>query len=298
MSGAESTGYAERVAARWAAADDTIRSFWQSPVVMAEINRRITGDPDLAPLEYFRRRYCPSPRGRGLSLGSGDGQLEIAVVESGVCERIVGIDISPERVRRATERVPDHLRDRVTFVCENLETCRPAETFDVIFAKSVLHHIEDLEGWCRAFETLLGPEGVLYVDDFIGPDRFQWTDGQLYVINRMLDALPAELRRDVVLGDGRPRPPVVRPNVEAFIAADPSEAIRSADIGFVLERELEPVELRDYGGALFHQFFNRLMGNFADEPALVRMVMEVDFLLTDVGALDPNYLWGVYRPRR
>ena len=292
-----SEDYAARVAAHWASVNDTVRSFWQSPVVMAEVNRRITGDPDVTPLEYFRRSYCPQPRGLGLSLGSGDGQLEIAAVESGICERIIGIDIAPERVRRATERIPAHLRDRVSFVCENLETFRPDEQFDVIFAKSILHHIEALESWCEAFNVLLGAGGLLYVDDFIGPSRFQWTDNQIYVINRLLDALPEPLRRDLVLGDGSPRAPVARPNVERFIAADPSEAIRSFDIGFVLETELEPVELKDCGGALYHQFFNRIMGNFGDDPALVRMVMEVDFLLTDIGALDPNYLWGVYRPR-
>ena len=298
MTRAAGEDYAARVAAHWGRVDDTVRSFWQSPVVTAEINRRITGDRSVTPLEHFRRRYCPRPRGLGLSLGSGDGRLEIAAVELGVCERIVGVDISPERVRRARERVPEHLRSRVTFVVENLETYRPRETFDVIFAKAVLHHIEDLEGWCSAFNTLLGPEGLLYVDDFIGPSRFQWTDSQLYVINRLLDALPQRLRRDLVLADGTPRPSAGRPDIEAFVAADPSEAIRSHDIGFVLERQLEPLELRDYGGALYHQFFNRLMGNFADEPALVRMIMEFDFLLTDVGGLDPNYLWGVYRPRR
>src|SRR4051794_23322200 len=243
-----SNDYAARVAAHWAKTDDTIRSFWQSPVVQQEINRRVTGDRAVTPLQHFKRSYCPQPRGLGLSLGSGDGQLEIAAVDMGVCERVIGIDISPDRVKRATERIPERLRGRVEFVVENLETYRPDETFDVIFAKSVLHHIDDLEGWCEAFNTLLGPDGLLYVDDFIGPNRFQWTDSQLFVINRLLDALPEELRRDLVFADGRPRPAVGRPNVEAFVAADPSEAIRSGDIGFVLERELEPLELRDYGG--------------------------------------------------
>jgi SAM-dependent methyltransferase len=288
--------YADRIAAHWAKVDTRIRSFWQSRVVMAEINRRVSGDPSVSPLEFFRREYCfAGPRRLGLSLGSGDGQLEIAAVDSGICERVVGIDIAPERVRRAMERVPERLRDRVTFVVENLETYRPDETYDIVFCKSVLHHIEDLEGWCDAFATLLGKQGLLYVDDFIGPDRFQWTDTQLYVINRLLDALPEELRRDLVAGDGAPRPPVGRPSVELLIRDDPSEAIRPSEIAGVLATRLQPLDVRDVGGALYHQFFNRIMGNFEPEPALVRMIMEVDFLLTDLGVLAPNYLWGVYR---
>ena len=46
---------------------------------------------------------------------------------------------------------------------------------------------------------------------------------------------------------------------------------------------------------MFHQLFNRIMGNFADRPDLVGVLMEVDALLTDTGVLASDYLWGVWR---
>src|SRR5215813_9104087 len=111
--------YADRVSSRWGKEGKKVaRSFWNSEVVTQEINRRLTGDPELTALESFRRRHCARPRRLALSLGSGEGQFEIEAVRSGVCERIIGIDISAERVARAQARVPDELRDRVMFVVE------------------------------------------------------------------------------------------------------------------------------------------------------------------------------------
>ncbi len=52
-----------------------------------------------------------------------------------------------------------------------------------------------------------------------------------------------------------------------------------------------------YGGAVVHQLFSRIMGNFADRPDLVGVLMEVDALLTDTGVLRSDYVWGVWRRR-
>ena len=38
--------------------------------------------------------------------------------------------------------------------------------------------------------AMLEPGGLLFVEDFVGPARFQWTDAQLEAINRLLSRLP------------------------------------------------------------------------------------------------------------
>jgi SAM-dependent methyltransferase len=293
-----SSEHAEKVAAAWnAPGTNAIRSFWQSKVVLAEINRRITGDPEVDPPEFFRDRFCPTPLDSALSLGSGGGQLEIRLAELGACRRLLGVDVADERVRGANERRPTDLVDRVRFEVRDLERWQPEESYDLVVAQDVLHHIDALEKWCELISALLTPDGLVYVHDFIGPARFQWTDRQVDIVNRLLDALPDRLRRDLVDGDGRLRAPVARPSAEAMIRSDPSEAIRPQEIPRLLETYLEPVIVKPYGGAIFHQFFNRIMGNFAEDPDLIRLLMEFDFVLTDLGAVQADYLWGVYRKR-
>ena len=82
-----------------------------------------------------------------------------------------------------------------------------------------------------------------------------------------------------------------------MIAADPSESVRSAEIPRILGTYFDLLERRPYGGAVFHQLFNRIMGNFEGGDDLVRTLMEIDFLLCDEGVLETNYEWAVYRTR-
>jgi len=290
--------YAARVGAHWAHGGSAVRSWWQSPVVVGEIQRRITGHADTPVETYFRDRYCPRPLGRGQSLGAGEGQFERSMLELGVCEEILGIDISEARVERANAAVPQPLRGRLSFECHNLETWRPDGQFDLVIARDVLHHIARLAALCEALGQILRPNSLLYVDEYVGPARFQWTDKQLEVIARLLDRLSPSLVADLVEPARGSRRHAQRPDVEDMIAADPSESVRSNEIAGILCARFDLLERRAYGGAVFHQLFNRIMGNFAGQDDLVRTLVEIDFLLCDEGVLETNYEWTVYRTRR
>ena len=282
--------YETQVAEHWGSVDMTaVRSFWQSPVVMAALEERITGTPGLDRLEYFAARYGPFER--AVSLGSGHGHLERRVAQLGIARSVVGMDISQTRIDEARQSLPAALADRVTYFCGSIETWEPEGPFELLLCKSVLHHISGLERWMEL--ATAQPTCTVYVDDFVGPARFQWTDRQLDAINRLLHVLPDEYKRDLTAG-GRVRRHVGRPDVERFIANDPSEAIRSDEILDVLDRYLRRVEVKPYGGAIYHQLFSRTMGNFQDNPALVRVIVEMDLLLTDLGVLDTDYVWGVW----
>lgn len=293
-----SAAYAKAVATRWSRPARVVRSFWQSPVVMGEINRRVTGDPEMTPAEYFAQRYCERPYTEALSLGCAGGELERELMTLGAARHMLGIDISPRRIAGAKAVTPAELQGRLEFACEDLEVWRPQGKLDLVIAKGVLHHIGRLEEWLQSIDSLLSDDGLIYFDDFVGPTRFQWTDAQLEMVNRLLERLSPELRRDVVLDDGTPRATVSRPSVEEFVREDPSEAIRSGEVLRLLESRFEKVEERPQGGALYHLFFNRIMANFAGQDDLVRIVMEIDAILTQNAVVQNDYLWAVYRKRR
>jgi SAM-dependent methyltransferase len=271
-------------------------AFWQSPVARAAINRRITGDPELGPETYFARRYGPAlVAPHALSLRASDAKLELALVEAGACELLVGIDDDQGRVARATGRVPEPLREQVRFELGTLEDFRASAALGALVCRSFLHRRSDLEATFDRFESLLAPGGFVFVEDFVGPARFQWTDVQLEAINRLLGHLPDELLGDLAATDGRRKRSVERPELQTWGAANPHEAVRSDEILPLLDARFERVEVCPYGGAVFHQLFSRIMGNFAGRPELVGILMEVDALLTDFGALDADYVWGVWR---
>lgn len=271
-------------------------AFWQSPVVRAFINRRITGDPELGPETYYARRHGPSAVApHALSLRASDAKLELALVEAGSCERLTGLDDDQTRVDFAAGRVPEPLRERVHFQLGVLEQWQPPEPLGAVVCRSFLHRRDDLEAVLDHLAALLEPGGLLFVEDFVGPSRFQWTDAQLQAINRLLAQLPDELLTDLAADDGRRKRSVERPDSAAWLAANRHEAVRSEEILPALDARFERVEVCPYGGAVFHQLFSRIMGNFAGRPDLVGVLMEADALLTDAGALVSDYVWGVWR---
>jgi SAM-dependent methyltransferase len=271
-------------------------AFWQSQVARAAINRRITGDPNLAPEAYFAAAHGPAvPTAHALSLRAGDAQMEIALVEAGPCERVTGLDMDERRVENANRSVPEALRAQVGFRREAFAEWEPSEPLGAVIARNVLHRQVDLEGVLDRVRSSLVPGGLVFADDFVGPARFQWSEAQLEAINRLLACLPDELLVDLTAVDGRRKRAVSRPSPEEFAASNPHDAVRSDEILGCLDERFERVEVHLHGGAVYHQLLTRIMGNFASRPELVRMVMEVDAMLTDSGVLSSDYVWGAWR---
>lgn len=120
--------------------------FWMAyGVCRSAINRRVTGDPNEWPLEWFHRRY--GPRTSGLSLGCGTGSLERAALTIGLCSTMLGIDVSPRSIQLARQRARDTgLDDRVTYSVDDLNHVRlKKRAFDVVFIHQALHHVSALE---------------------------------------------------------------------------------------------------------------------------------------------------------
>ena len=230
-----------------------------------------------------------------VSLRASDAKLEVALVEAGSCERVTGLDDEQGRVDFAAGRVPQPLRDRIGFKLGTLEEWEPPEPLGAAVCRSFLHRRADLEEVLDRLAAMLEPDGLLFVEDFVGPSQFQWTDAQLEAINRLLARLPPELLTDLSSGDGRAKLTVERPSKAKRIAAGFQEAVRSDEILPILDARFERVEVCAYGGAVFHQLFSRIMGNFAGRPDLVGVLMEIDALLTDAGVVGSDYVWGVWR---
>lgn len=110
-----------------------------------------------------------APPGRELAveIGSGLGRVCRALADS--FDRVVGIDISPEMVRRAFELVPD---ERVTFEVGDGVSLQPltSDSADLVLSFTVFQHIPDvemIEGYIREAGRILKPGGVFV---------FQWNN--------------------------------------------------------------------------------------------------------------------------
>ena len=233
---------AETAAARRFWSSETARDaedhYWGAqPLVRRAINRRVTGDPNRWPMEWFRETYAQEPFARGLSIGCGSGLLERDVLAKGICEAMEGIDFSEESLEQARFAAEEeHLSDRLEYRAEDINALKlPRARYDIVFFHGSLHHIRQVERVLTEVRQALMPGGIVYLDEYMGPSRSEWTDEGWGFARSAFDSLPEELKN--------------RPNLMIPLPMDdPSESIRSSAIRPAAARLFEILEERPYGG--------------------------------------------------
>jgi SAM-dependent methyltransferase len=233
---------AETAAARRFWSSEGVREaedhYWGAqPLVRRAINRRVTGDPNRWPMEWFAQTYAREAFARGLSVGCGSGLLERDVLAKGICEAMEGIDFSEESLEQARFAAEEgHLSGRLAYRVEDINALKlPRDRYDIVFFHGSLHHVRQIERVLTEVRHSLKPGGLVYLDEYMGPSRSEWTDEQWGFARSAFDSLPEELKN--------------RPNLMIPLPMDdPSESIRSSAIRPAAARLFELVEERPYGG--------------------------------------------------
>jgi 2-polyprenyl-3-methyl-5-hydroxy-6-metoxy-1,4-benzoquinol methylase len=92
-----------------------------------------------------------------------------------IAERFEANDLSAGAIEQAKAYAADaKLADRVTYTVANLNhDGLPSARYDAIFGISSVHHVTELESFFRQCCKALKPAGLLFLDEYIGPARFQ-----------------------------------------------------------------------------------------------------------------------------
>ena len=207
------------------------------PLCRFAINRRISGDPNRWPLEEFARVVGHRRFQNALSLGSGTGNLERAVRRMDLCERVTGIDFSPESVDVARNRAREEGFTGIEYEIGDLNNLSlPRRTYDVVFIHQALHHVASIEKLLGRVTRALTRDGYLFLEEWTGPSNNEWTPDELAHAAELYEQAPREWRQYDFL-----KAPIV--------IGDPSEAVRSSEILPAVRLFFDLVE-RPYGGHL------------------------------------------------
>lgn len=265
------------------------------PLTAGYINRRISGSEGIDWLQWAGREYFPEPAGLGLSIGCGSGNVERRMLKAGMASRVEAVDVSEEALalaRKKADGLPIDYR-RVDLNIDEL----PSGRYDVAVSAATLHHVTNLEHCLWQINAALKPEGLLVLSEFVGPDRFQWTERQLQIINGLYSRLPERYRHNLLTG----RTPAVigRRPLGDMIKADPSEAVRSSEIEGMVGRFFDVVERKEIGGTLLHPMLEGILGNFDErEPvdrALINVLMAAEEKLIEDGDMPSDFVMMVCR---
>jgi SAM-dependent methyltransferase len=212
--------------------------FWLSqPLVRRAVNRRVTGDPNVWPMEWFARTFAPRPLPLGLSIGCGTGTLERDVLAKGVCAQIEGVDFSRASVLEARRLAEEAgLARRLRYRVEDVSALAlPKARYDIVFFHGSLHHVRGVERLLDEVRETLKPGGLLYVDEYMGPSRSEWAEEDWVFARAAFDNLPESLKNRTHLMIPLP-------------FDDPLESVRSSAIRPEVLRRFTVVADRPYGG--------------------------------------------------
>jgi SAM-dependent methyltransferase len=110
------------------------------------------------------------------------------------------------------------------------EATLPRSTYDAIFILSAAHHVFELEHLFAHCHAALKPGGLLILDEYIGPSRFQTSAETVALINDLLATLPRRLRRNLLARNGSTIDSYGPASINYYERTDPSEAVRSSEI--------------------------------------------------------------------
>jgi len=277
----------------WAARreDDVMsRIAWaEFPPCTAYINRLVSGDESVGWLEFVAG-LLPGEGELGLSICCGSGYVERQALELGMARAMEGTDISEDALeiaRKSAEGLPITYRQ----LDLNNDELEP-ERYDFAVSAAGLHHVTNLEHCLHQLWRSLKPGGLLLMNEFVGPDRFQWTDRQLEEINKLFEPLPAEKRHSILTGVTSER--IERRPLAYMIEADPSEAVRSSEIVGIVSLFFEPSVVKEFGGTVLHPMLEGIAGNFdmqdEDDRAVVRSLIEAEERLVSSRELPADFL--------
>jgi SAM-dependent methyltransferase len=234
------------------------------------------------PMDWLLHHLGGRTFDRALSIGCGTGALERDLIQRGVCKRIDAFDGAVASLAVAREEARG-LPIRY-FAADFNRPTLPRGVYDAVFFHQSLHHVAKLERLLRAVMLALKPDGLVYLDEYVGPSRTWWTDARFARQRELFARLVPEHAR---LSKELPLP---------IVYGDPSEAVQSGSIRSQLRVGFEILAERGYGGNLLSLMCPAVWWEHADEDQLQRLIDAEKAELA--GGAESYYMLILARPRK
>lgn len=271
---------------------------WRSvPRILKRHNFLITGDPSVEFPDYVCQKYFSNKNSlRAVSPGCGIGLQEIKFAQYPCFRLIEAFDTSRQSIRQALEKVKSLGLTNIRFFVEDVNRFNfGLSTYDMILFNGSLHHFEKLETLLLRAQKALTPEGLLIVNEYVGPSRFQWNEKQLRVANFLLKKIPAEYRKK--WNSKMIKKKQYRPGVLRMILYDPSEAVESENILPLLQRHFKTLEIKNLGGNLLRLILKDIAHHFMNEDEKANELLDDLFAAEDEFLKEnpSDFIFGVFQ---
>lgn len=301
-----------QVAERWSELSSGSHEFsadvyWLAvPTVMARHQRRAcAGGSYPSWVEYCLETFLPKGGSRRmLSVGCGYGDLERHLMRLQACAVCDAVDIAPAAIESATTAAAAEGFTGIRYRCADVET-QPLEKgiYDAVWFNGSLHHIQALERVLERVHDSLKPDGLVFVNEYVGANHFGFPPIQRDAISNAFYLIPPRYRRSFIpssFGQLATQAPI--PDPADVKRADPSEAVRSQDIVPIITSKFDVLAINPCGGSILQFLLSGIAGNFRAEDPLsmlvLDMLMKVEDALIDTGTIGSDFVVIAAKKRR
>jgi SAM-dependent methyltransferase len=245
------------------------------------------------------------PFARGVSVGCGNAKKEIRLLCEGLVQHFQLFELSDFCIQQGKELAADQrVSDRAEFILgDAFALATGKECFDFVHWNNSLHHMLDVEKAVEWSYRVCKKGGMFYMDDYVGPTRFQWSDRMLSIASAVRGTLPErylvrhshgkvdtlkQIARNLssLPGSWNLHPRVLkRPSADSLRADDPSEAADSGRILDSVRKYFPNAEITLSGGAIYALALNDILENFdeTEDRHLLDLLLIIDDLCADLG---------------
>lgn len=271
-------------------------NWWNIPKVRERWNKLITGDENKKYEHYITDTLLKNQTNL-LSIGSGICSHELLLAELNPHLNITCIDISNELLNKAASTAKSKNINNITFIAKNIhEYPLQKKHFDTIFFHASLHHFKNVESFIPdIIKKTLKPDGLLIINEYVGPNRMLYSKDHLKAINKGLSLIPnkyksvfkTNLTKSHYYGSGLLR----------MIMADPSECVDSESILPTIKKHFKVIEEKPYGGNILMSVLKDISHHFIDLDEEKKQTLESLFNYEDQYLTNnsSNFIFGVYQ---
>ncbi|MEQ8925661.1 MAG: methyltransferase domain-containing protein [Fulvivirga sp.] len=270
----------------WSKKKTSRNRWWFDPRIIQYINYLVCGERLNGRSEGIISKLRKiGPFEKGISVGCGVASKELRLLRKGIVNHFDLYELSEERIKKGQINAKkNNLHAKVNFNQGDVFSSDQVKdnSYDFVHWNSSLHHMFDVDSALTWSKRKLKTGGVLYLEEYTGPNRLQYTDEMLQLANSIRRALPERL---FLKEDGEKYAiETGRINKEKLIEMDPSEAPDSENIIPSLLKHFPQAEVFPEGGLVYNISLKGLYDNLQKESEeYVQTLMIADELAIKLG---------------
>jgi len=273
-------------------------NWWIIPEVKKRWNKMITNDPNITYEEFISTIFFHDSKPlKILSIGSGICSHEISLAKLNPHWEVLCVDFSNNLLEKAKKNAEAKEINNISFLVEDIyKSNLPNDYFDIVFFHSSLHHFKNLKEFIpQKVISKLVKNGILIINEYVGPNRLQYSKNQLKPINKCISLIEddyktmfkSNLKKKKYYGSGLIR----------MILSDPSECVDSESILPVIYEHFEILMEKPYGGSILMSALKDLSHHFIEMNDSKYQNLNQIFEFEDTYLIEntSDFLFGIYQ---